>query len=364
LWVWLLLTALCLTLYVRSTQYGIITGTVQSIHHDAAPLQLARVKELYVQIGSRVTNGQAVAQLDTTLVDTQLAEAEATLAAAESTMAGYQGQMLSLMRAVEDQIAQAQNALTVLSNQQAGDTAKLAQLKSIQADRDKQFKAGLITQHMADELRPEIAFLEQQVAAYPAQIALNQRTLETHCKQRADLQHTLRLEPQEDILKALGDKTTQETKILQTVVDMRKRERETYTLRAETDGVVADILVFPGVVAKPGETVVSIVSPSNVIIGYLPELRLGRVKPGDQGYAFRIGHPSVRVEVLKVVPEVNPIPVQLSPIAAPLAGTFRSQRIVFQSLELSDLTPGEKVEVRMEAGYWSKAKRWLCTLGK
>jgi len=363
MWVWLLLAVLCLALYLRSTQYGIITATVQAIHHDAAPLQLARVKELYVQIGSHVTNGQVVAQLDTTLIDTQLAEAEATLTAAESTMADYQGQMLSLMRTVEDQIASSQNSLTVLSNQQAGDTAKLGQLQSIQANRDKQFKANLITQQLADELRPEIAYLEKQVAAYPGQIALSQRTLETHRKQQADLQHTLRLGPQDDILKALADKSTQETKVLQTVVEMRKRERETYTLRSETDGVVSDILVFPGVVAKPGEPIVNIVAQSDLIIGYLPEFRLGRLKAGDQGYAFRIGHPAVRVKVLKVVPEINPLPAQLSPISAPLGATLRSQRIVFQTLAPSDITAGEKVEIRLQADYWSRAKHWLASHG-
>lgn len=363
-WVWLLLSALCLALYLRSTQYGIITGTVQAIHHDAAPLQLARVKELYVQIGSHVTKGQAVAQLDTTLLDTQLAEAEATLAAAQSTMAGYQGQMLNLMRTVEDEIAEAQNALTVLSNQQAGDTAKWLQLKSIQAERDKQLKASLITQQLADELRPDIAYLEKQVAAYPAQLALNQRALESHCKQRADLQHALRLGPEDDILKALADKAAQETKVLEAVVEMRKRERETYTLRSETDGVVSDLLVFPGVVAKPGEPVVSIVSQSDMIIGYLPEFRLGRLKAGDQGYAFRIGHPAVQVQVLKVVPEVNSLPVQLSPISAPLGATLRSQKIVFQILAPTDITPGEKVEIRLQGDSWSKAKRWLAAVGK
>jgi len=46
-----------------------------------APIQTSRVKAVYVQIGDRVTNGQLVAQMDTTLVDVQLAQAEATLAA-------------------------------------------------------------------------------------------------------------------------------------------------------------------------------------------------------------------------------------------------------------------------------------------
>ena len=277
-------------------------------------------------------------------------------------MAGYQGQMLSLMQNVEDEISKAQSALALLKNQQESDTAKLAQLKSIQAERDKQFKSNLITQQLADELRPEIAYLEKQVAAYPAQIALNQRILDSRCKQQADLQHALRMGPQDDILKALTDKAAQETKILQTAVEMRQRERETYTLRAEAEGVVSDILVFPGVVAKPGESVVSIVTRSDLIIGYLPEFRLGRLKIGDAGLAFRLGHPAVNVKVADIVPEVSPMPLQLSPISAPLGATMRSQKIVFQMEAGANITPGEKVQIRLASAYWSKAKQWLSSL--
>jgi len=358
-WTWLGLSALCLTLYVRSTQYGIITGTVLSIHHDVAPLQVARVKEIPVHEGSSVTRGQAVAQLDTTLVDTQLAEAEATLATAENAMAGYQGQMLSLVRTAEDLTAKTQEAIAQLRNQLEGDTAKLVQLRTIQAERDSLAKSKLITEQLAVELRPEIAYLEKQVASYPAQIAMNERTLEAHRKERADLQKTLRIGPSEDVLKAVSEKTALQTKVLETLVEMRKRERETYTLRSEADGVVSNIHVFPGAVAKPGESVLDIVSQTDLVIGYLPEFRLGLNKVGDLGYAFRLGRPSVKVKVVEIVPEVIPIPVQLSPIAAPLRASVRAQKIVFKTENPSDIMPGEKVEIRMQSDYLAKVKHWL-----
>ncbi|HWI57209.1 MAG TPA: biotin/lipoyl-binding protein [Bacillota bacterium] len=351
-------------LYGRTTQYGIITGTAQSIHHDVAPLQAARVKEICVQIGSPVTNGQVVAQLDTTLVDTQVAEAEAALAAAQSSMATYQGQMLGLIRTVEDAILQSQHTIGLQKNQQASDEAKLAQLKTIQAERDKLFKANLIPEQLADALRPEIAALEKVVAAYPAQIALEERILEAHRKQRADLQQTLHLGPEEDAMQAITDKAAAEARILETVLEMRKHQKEAYSLRAGTDGVVSDILLFPGVVAKAGESVVSIGSRSDLIIGYLPEFRLGRLKRGDHGYAFRIGHPAVKVEVVEMVPEINPIPMQLSPVSAPLGATLRSQKIVFRTEPSSDIMPGEKVQIRMESEWWAKTKRCLASVSQ
>src|ERR1035437_4491736 len=118
---------------------------------------------------------------------------------------------------------------------------------------------------------------------------------------------------------------------------MRKRERETYSLRAETDGVVSDIHILAGVVAKAGESVATIVSKSDLIIGDLPEIRLGRFNPGDNGYAFRIGRPAVKVQVVGVVPELNPMPVQIRPISLPIGATMRSQKVVFRAEEPSDI---------------------------
>jgi multidrug resistance efflux pump len=359
---WLGLTALCLVLYVRSMQYGIITATAQSIQHEIAPLQMARVAAIHVQIGDHVTKGQELVQLDTTLIDLQLAEAEATMAIAQNTMAGYQGQMLGLVRTVENEILRSQHELELEKSQMASAIAKLDQLHSIQAERDKQFKANLISEELAVALRPEIADMEREVAAYPPQIERDEKALEDQRKHRTDLQKTLRIGQEDDITKAIAEKAQAETKVLENVVEMRKRERASYTLRAETDGMISDVHLYPGVVATAGASVMTMVSKSDLIIGYLPEIRLGRVKIDDHGYAFRAGRPPIRVRVVSVVEEINPLPVQLSPISTPLGAAMRSQKIVFRTEESSDIVPGEKVEIRIENNLWAKAKHYLAGL--
>jgi multidrug resistance efflux pump len=356
---WLALVALCGILYLRTTQFGIVSGTAQSIHHDVAPLQVARVKELFVHVGDPVTNGQIVAQMDTTLIDAQLAEAEASLATVQNTMATYQGQMLGLVRAADEEILKSQHALELQKNQAESDGARLAQLKSIQAERDRMSKANLIPEQLADALRPEIASLEKVVAAYPALLAMDERVLEDHRKQRADLQKALHLGPDDDVMKALAEKAAAEARVLEAALAARRLEKETYSLRASAEGTVSDILVSQGVVAKAAESVVRIVSKSDLIMGYLPEFRLGSLRIGDPGYAFRMGRPTVKVEVVSVVPEINPVPTKLTPISAPLGVTFRSQKIVFQMKQPSDITAGEKVEIRMESEWSANLKRWL-----
>lgn len=360
---WLLLAAVCLALYARSTQYGIVTGTAQAVHHDVAPLELARVKQLFIQVGSHVTKGQVVAQMDTLLVDTQLAEAEANLATARNNMAASQGQMLNLVRAVDDEILRAEQVLEQTKTQRESATAKLVQLQAIQAERTKLFQSHLIPETQVDALRPEIAGLEKEVAAYPAQLTLAERTLAQQRKHREQLESALHLGPGENVLKAVAEKAAAETQRLEIVVELRRREKDAYTLRSEADGVVSDIQLQPGVVAKAGQTVLTVSARGNLIIGYLPEFRLGRLKPGDRGFAFRVGNPAVPVEVVEVVPEVTSLPQPVSPISAPLGTVLRSQKVVFRTDQMAEITPGEKVEIRMGSELWVKARRALASLG-
>ena len=296
---WLGIAALCSVLYVRSAQYGVLSGTVQTIKQDVSPLQTSRVKEIYVKIGDRVADRQIVAQMDTTLADVQLAQAEAKLAEARSSWEAYEGQMIGLQRTLDDDILRSQSAIQQQQSQRSSDAARLAELKSIQAERDKSFRMRLIPETQADALRPEIAGLERTVAAFPARIAEATQMLESQRIHRSHLSKSLNLGPDDDILKAVAAKRDEEMTVLRDAVEMRRRERESYSLRAVTEGVVSDIPAAPGCVVQPGGSVLKIASRGRLIIGYLPELRLGRLKVGDQGYAFRMGRPPLKVEVCR-----------------------------------------------------------------
>ena len=157
--VWLALAVIAVAFYVKSTQFGVLSGSALTIKQNVSPIETARVKAVFVKIGDCVTNGQMLAQMDTTMVDSQLAEAEAALAAAEGSWAGYEEQMLSLLRSYDDGIASAEAALAQQKGQLDSDAAKLAELKTMQARRDALFANKLISEVEDDALRPEIAGL-------------------------------------------------------------------------------------------------------------------------------------------------------------------------------------------------------------
>ena len=358
---WLAVLVCALYFYTRSTRFGLLLGQAQLKHHDIAALQTARVKDVDVQIGDRVTNGQIVAQLDTTLVDVQLAQAQATLAAAQDTLAAYEGQMHTLVRTFDDGISSAETQLQQQESQRQSDIARLAELRRIQLVRDNLFTNGLISDVVHDTLRPEIAGLEQVIAAYPSRMATYKQMLEDHRKEREELRQSLRLAPNEDIMKAIAAKTAAQTEILRSAVDMRKRERETFSLRAPEAGIVSDLTLLPGSVAQAGASILRIVSESRQIIGYLPEIRRGRLKGGDRGYAFRLGRPPVEVRVVAVAPEIDPSPTKINPASSPLGIRFPTQRVVFETDASSDKVAGEKVQIRM-ISEWSAKMRNLIGL--
>jgi multidrug resistance efflux pump len=352
---WVAVAVMAVGFYVKSTQYGVLAGSAQTVQHNLSPLETARVKAIYVSIGDSVTNGQILAQMDTTIVDSQLAEAEATLAAAEGSWAGYEEQMLTLLRTCDDDIASAEAAITQQKGQLDSDTAKLTELKSMQAKRDALFASKLISEVEDDVLRPEIAGLEKDVITCGQLIKMYETTLASRKKERDDLQRGLKLAPGVDINQAIAQKTAAQTDILKNAVEMKKLEQANYSLRSDGDGIVSAIGIYPGTTAKPGESVVSVVSATRSVIGYLPEVRQGMLKVGDLGYAFRLRLPPLKVKVVACAPEVDAIPTALRPStsAQQSSVTFRAQRIVFETEGPGSFAPGESVQIRLTSKFWA-----------
>jgi multidrug resistance efflux pump len=356
--VWLALAVIAVAFYVKSTQFGVLSGSALTIKQNVSPIETARVKAVFVKIGDCVTNGQMLAQMDTTMVDSQLAEAEAALAAAEGSWAGYEEQMLSLLRSYDDGIASAEAAVAQQKGQLDSDAAKLAELKTMQARRDALFANKLISEVEDDALRPEIAGLEKDVASCTQMMQIYETTVTSRKKERQDLQQSLKLGPGGEVKEAIAQKTAAQTEILKNAVAMKKLQQESYSLRSQADGVVSDIGNYPGTTAKPGDIVVSVVSASRSIIGYLPEVRQGLIKVGDRGYAFRLRSAPLKVRVVENAPEIDEIPTAVRPSTAAQqsAVTFRAQRIVLEIDGPGSLVPGESVQIRLTSEFWAKLR--------
>ena len=356
--VWLALAVTGVFCYVKSTQFGVLSGSALMMTQNLSPLEAARVKAVFVKIGDSVTNGQILAQMDTTVADSQLAEAEAARAAAEGSWEAYEEQMLGLLRSCDDDIASAETALDQQKGRWESDSARLAELKSMQTKRDALFAGKLITEIEEDALRPEMAGLAKELNTDQQLIQMEETTLAGRKKARQDLQQGLKLAPGGDVKEAIAQKTAAQTEILKAAVEVKKLAIENCSLRSRADGIVSDIGVYPGATAKPGDNVVSVVAATRSIIGYLPEVREGMVKVGDRGYAFRLTLPPLKVRAVADAPEVDEVPPAVRPSTAAQQGavTFRAQRIVFELDGPGKLMPGESVQIRLTSQFWANLR--------
>jgi len=356
---WLGIIILAAYLYTRSTQFGQLTGVVETIAEPIAPLQTARLRAIKVELGDRVKAGQIVAVMDTTLVDVQLALAEATMAEAQGTLATYEGTMHNLVRTFDTAIKDAETKLGEQKSLEESDRARLKELQNQQAGLEDLFKKKLISKAEVDALKPEIVALERTVAAYPELIATYERMLTDSRIERENLQRSLRVADGEDVSKAISLKAAAQGDIMKTAVEMRKIEKESFNLRVSRDGIVSQLLQVPGDVVQSGMPIARIVSEhSDEIVGFLPELHLSSLKVGDTAYAFReYGRSSaIKLSVESIAPEVDTLPGRVSPIQGQ---PMRGRRIMFKIEGTHDLVPGETVQIRAISPFWAGIRSWF-----
>ena len=156
---------------------------------------------------------------------------------------------------------------------QESDTAELAQLSKEQAQRDAAFarRPPLISRQDATALLPQIAGLETRVRSYPALQELYRRQKEAALAEKAQLEAWL-LKEGESLSGNIREKMGARNQIIQSRLDALRSRRDAYTLRAVREGVVADVLMEPGIVVMEGQQVMRLVAArSDRVVGFLPE---------------------------------------------------------------------------------------------
>ncbi|HLF26389.1 MAG TPA: efflux RND transporter periplasmic adaptor subunit [Anaerolineae bacterium] len=164
------------------------SGTVEAVEITIAPELAGRVAEVLVVEGDRVTAGQALIQFDDTLLQTQLKQAEAALAAGQAQHTAAQANFDLLQAGAQsEQIASAQEAVHAAEAAVSGAQAQLAQLQ-----------AG-----------PRVADIAAAEAAVAAAAAQRKQALDTHDKTMQCVTVTLPNGIQQEVCPGLGTREEQ-----------------------------------------------------------------------------------------------------------------------------------------------------------
>ena len=343
--VWLAAVLACIALTYNGSRFSGMVGVVEPVVEPIAPLETARLTSINVVPGQKVKAGDIIAQMDTSVLDAKVAIEEASLMEADETIAGFQQNMLQLVRQFDASVQAAEAVIEEGKRNYQSQKAELEELKKELTRREVLLKKQFISEADANMLRPQIAALEQSVSSYQAIEQVNKERLQSVLSERKNLQRALRLQDGEDVMEAIVVKMDARRKILESNMKHRQAQKESYTLRATRDGVVSRIYGEPGDVINLGQEIVRLVTEKSThIIGFLPEVNLGDLAVGQKTRVYRkSGSKNVySAVVVSIAPEIQALPARVTVIKGQ---SIRGRRIILQIEGEHDMVPGETVRI-------------------
>ena len=223
-------------------------GNVDLRQVDLAFSGSGRVAEVLVEEGAKVKKGDVIARLDTSLIEPQVAQAEATVAAQAATVAKLHN------GARPEEIAQAEANVD-----SARASARNAELSYDRAVQLREGASPAVAQSQVDSAKAA----EDSAAA---QLKVAEQAL-----------ILAKAGPREEDIAA----AEAQLKATQAALDLLRQQLKDAELVAPTDGVIRSRLLEPGEMASPAKPVVSIaIVDPKWVRAYISEPDLSKVTPG------------------------------------------------------------------------------------
>ncbi len=350
---WLLMIAATVVLFSRHQSYRDITGVVENMSQSVSVLESARLKSIDVVVGQRVCTGDVLAHLDTSVIDAELAVADAELKESTGSITGFQQNMLTMARRFRDAISSAESALETEKSLVNAEAAELAELKKEQVRRDNLLKKKMIDTQTAYELRPRIVSLESKIKTSPEIIKVYERRLQEAKSENEELRQWLKLKDEDDLSSAIKQKLEARMVTLKAKRDLLVAQKESFVLRAARDGQVARIQRMVGDVISRGDAVIRLICDDpRYVMGFLPEKNLNDIKEGQKVIISR--YVSNAGLINGIVENVSPEIRSLGNISSAFRSKpVRARTVMIRIQGESGLLPGEAVRVSciLEKGF-------------
>jgi HlyD family secretion protein len=284
------------------TQLMAYAGNLQSKDTvKVAPLVSGRVETVLVAVGDVLKAGDPMVQLEKTVLEAQMRQADAAFKAAQAKLTRMQiGSRPEEIAAAESAARAAQVAISSSTSptddQRTVAAATMAKaeaaLKLAQRDYDKISYSG------GASGSPQALALEQATITYQSAVAAYNLTIKPTDGQLAPLQNNL---AQAQLKLALTKQPYIESDLAQSqaaadqakaALDLAKAQLDFATVRAPFDGIVAEIYVSKGTSAGASAgPVVLFVSISQEVVLDVEEARAGQVKNGQKATVMVAAYP-------------------------------------------------------------------------
>ncbi len=327
LFVWLLFIPALFALYEYGGGYYELNGTVEFDFESISSREVGRIEDIKVTIGQKVSRGDILVVLDTSLIDKQIASIKEEL---ELDRLDRDRRFTSAVQRIRVDVSE-------LLMDQASDSAEMA-IFSRQLERLKGLlERGLVDREIVSELEAKIAVLAKRGDMHPSLIS----------KVKADLEDSIARLAEVHTIERPGNNR----------LALLKQRREHCFLKAANDGVVAELSFQRGENVPAGEPIARLIikeyDPANGkevkrVMGFQPE-RFAHLQPtvGDELVVYSETNPSaqIRMEVVSVTPHVLNFPGRFRNASNRMA---RGRNIQLRSISGQDhdaLVPGEWVVI-------------------
>lgn len=320
--VWLLAAGGAVFLYYHGGRFGGMSGTVEVVREEIAPLETARLQAVRVKPGQHVQAGAVLAVMDTTLVDMEMAV-----------------EKLQIDRQFADAVAGVERDLQDTRIRQAESEGELASLAIEVARLDELLANRLIDGEDVSRLRTRQEALKRSAGLYPEMIASLERDLAELRRFQSNV--TARLGEDLPAVEAGVEASREKLGLLAS-------RRDAFTLRAGQEGTISLIYHQPGNVIPAGEPILTLVADrARRVIGFLPESNVRDVQVGMRAFISQTSGrgPTVPARVVAMVPDIAPLPTRVNPFPAI---ELRGRRVILEPEAPIDLLPGEGIAIELE----------------
>lgn len=287
-------------LHFGTESRGHVVAFAQATPEAIAPIEMAKVIRVDVQVGDRVEPGQIVATLDTTTVDSEIALAEAERVRLEAAM-----------RAEQSLVAR---RLDVDVESLEREAARQREEQLLTAAQAKVLEGEVLrVKHLVDDhqaVYDEFARLDLQRASVTAAVAEKPKTLQLLAKQIKSAKERRKQVNGED--DGFAEKYAADLRVAERSIEQLKVRRSGYVLRATQRGQVAAIDKRPGEVAAAGESIVRLVSNGGRAVACVPERAALGIREGDPAKLWIRGQQSATLRGKTVIlgPVVTELPAR------------------------------------------------------
>lgn len=354
--VWLIAVGVGVWFYIDTGRTIEISGVIEVVREEIAPIETARLLKLNVVEGQQVKAGEIIAELDTTLVDAEIADLKAERAADPLEIAAQMAELkvrfeidqVQMERQFASVISAAELRLRDLRFQQAVDSNRLDVLRNQIKQLLPVMSAATTDAKDLINLRAEEENLVRSLRLYEESIKLADTDI-VHAREQREAARTWKLQES-----AVTNAIAAQDRFLagRELLEALKARKAAYVLKASNDGTVSRVARRPGDMVTAASPVVTIVvNGSQHVIAFVPEALARTVGAGTKTWVARPLQSKVGFDatVKAMGPEVMSLPTRLSPIPGQ---TVRGRRAIITIDQANDFMPGEAAHIFLGKPWW------------